>query len=164
MEERPHTRPWKHKAVIIPGQVQSRIRFATDARAFEKFCHRLTRRGVASVVVPIRWYHWIPTLGGRSVRPILDRVHETVIRCLAAHDHKDMPYVFNEPGLQEEVAPYTWEDFLSEMSHPEKGAHHEGPLELPELPPLPVPLEDQVLLIAHSAAGWMSRIYLSKAM
>lgn len=60
--------------------VSMRGRFATDARAFEQLCHRLERRGIASVVVPIRWYHWLPTLGGRSVRPILDRIHETVIR------------------------------------------------------------------------------------
>lgn len=92
--------------------------FATDARAFEKLCYRLERRGIASVVVPIRWYHWLPTLGGRSVRPILDRIHETVIRCVGAQEHKDMPYAFNEPGLQDEVAPYTVQDFWAEMGDP----------------------------------------------
>ena len=67
---------------IIPSRPP---RFATDARAFEQLCHRLERRGIASVVVPIRWYHWLPTLGGRSVRPILDRIHETVIRYATRH-------------------------------------------------------------------------------
>lgn len=71
--------------------------------------------------MPIRWYHWLPTLGGRSVRPILDRIHETVIRCVGAQEHKDMPYAFNEPGLQNEVAPYTAQDFWAEMGDPKVG-------------------------------------------
>ncbi|CAM9982542.1 unnamed protein product [Ectocarpus sp. 8 AP-2014] len=152
---RPEVPKWRHKAVIIPG-------FATDARVFEKLCHRLERRGVASVVVPIRWYHWLPTLGGRSVRPILDRIHETVIRCVCAQEHKDMPYAFNEPGLQSEVAPYTAEDFWAEMGDPKRGAHHMGPIDLPDLPSKPS-VDERVVLIAHSAGGWMSRIYLSEA-
>lgn len=68
--------------------------------------------------MPICWYHWLPTLGGRSVRPILDRIHETVIRCVGAQEHEDMPYAFNEPGLQDEVAPYTAQDFWAEMGDP----------------------------------------------
>ncbi|CAM9764203.1 unnamed protein product [Ectocarpus fasciculatus] len=152
---RPEVPKWRHKAVIIPG-------FATDARVFEKLCHRLERRGVASVVVPIRWYHWLPTLGGRSVRPILDRIHETVVRCVSAQEHKDMPYAFNEPGLQSEVAPYTAEDFWAEMGDPKRGAHHMGPIGLPVLPSKPS-VDERVVLIAHSAGGWMSRIYLSEA-
>ncbi|CAM9445784.1 unnamed protein product [Discosporangium mesarthrocarpum] len=73
-----------------------------------------------------------------------------------------MPYAFNKPGLQQKVAPYTAQDFLSEMTDPKKGAHHEGPLDLPDIPTTG-PTEDQVVIIAHSAAGWMSRIYLSQA-
>ncbi|CAM9217953.1 unnamed protein product [Pylaiella littoralis] len=152
---RPEVPRWRHKAVIIPG-------FATDARAFEQLCHRLERRGIASVVVPIRWYHWLPTLGGRSVRPILDRIHETVIRCVMADEHKDLPYAFNEPGLQKEVSPYTAQDFLAEMDDPTRGAHHMGPLNLPVLPATPSTGE-RVILVAHSAGGWISRIYLSEA-
>lgn len=109
-------------------------RFATDARAFETFCHRLERRGVASVVVPIRWYHWLPTLGGRSVRPILDRIHETVIRCVGAQEHADMPYAFNEPGLQDEVAPYTAQDFLAEMADPKASFEGRGALMIESSP------------------------------
>lgn len=29
-----------------------------------------------------------------------------------------MPYAFNEPGLQSEVAPYTAQDFWAEMGDP----------------------------------------------
>lgn len=39
-------------------------------------------------------------------------------RCVVAKEHKDMPYAFNEPGLQQEVAPYTAQDFLAEMKEP----------------------------------------------
>lgn len=37
-----------------------------------------------------------------------------------------------------------------------------GPLDLPLVPDMPAK-DDRVVLIAHSAGGWMSRIYLSKA-
>ena len=37
-----------------------------------------------------------------------------------------------------------------------------GPLDLPLLPAKPA-ADDRVILIAHSAGGWMSRIYLSEA-
>lgn len=37
---------------------------------------------------------------------------------MAAKAHADLPYAFNEPGLQNEVAPYTMQDFLSEMADP----------------------------------------------
>lgn len=60
------------------------------------------------------------------------------------------------------VAPYTVQDFLSEMVEPRNGAHHMGPLDLPHVPQLPS-VDDRVILIAHSAGGWMSRIYLSEA-
>lgn len=35
-----------------------------------------------------------------------------------ADEHKDLPYAFNEPGLQKEVSPYTAQDFLAEMGDP----------------------------------------------
>lgn len=73
-----------------------------------------------------------------------------------------MPYAFNEPGLQSMVAPYTIQDFLSEMFEPRNGAHHMGPLDLPHVPQL-TSVDDRVILIAHSAGGWMSRIYLSES-
>lgn len=44
----------------------------------------------------------------------------------------------------------------------QRGAHHMGPLDLPVLPACPTPA-DRVIIIAHSAGGWMSRIYLSEA-
>lgn len=37
-----------------------------------------------------------------------------------------------------------------------------GPLDLPLLPAEPS-ADERVILIAHSAGGWMSRIYLSEA-
>lgn len=44
----------------------------------------------------------------------------------------------------------------------QRGAHHMGPLDLPVIPVAPT-CEERVFIIAHSAAGWISRIYLSEA-
>ena len=87
-------------------------RFATDARAFEQLCHRLERRGIASVVVPIRWYHWLPTLGGRSVRPILDRIHETVIRYLRDSLFYCIPFCPHLSWVQPSDRPKLFENQL----------------------------------------------------
>lgn len=39
-------------------------------------------------------------------------------RCVHAKTHKEMPYAFNEPGLQNEVASYSLQDFFAEMDDP----------------------------------------------
>lgn len=45
-----------------------------------------------------------------------------------------MPYAFNEPGLQSEVAPYTWQDFWAEMGDPKVilRDYHRRPSRTPE--------------------------------
>jgi hypothetical protein len=43
---------------------------------------------VACQIAPIKWYHWVPTLGGRSVRPIMDRVSVALAH---ATKRKDLP-------------------------------------------------------------------------
>jgi len=53
--------------VIVPG-------FLYGASNYEGMCRRMRERGVAAMVAPIAAWHWIPVLGGRSVRPILERI------------------------------------------------------------------------------------------
>ena len=63
-------------AVIVPG-------FLTGKSEFEPLAASLTAKGIPTVVVPMGNWHWLPCLGGRSMRPMLDRIDFTV-RHLAA--------------------------------------------------------------------------------
>ena len=86
--------------IIIPGY------FASGSE-YQSLQHYLNNHlCIPTTIVPLRKRDWIPTLGGRSVIPILRRIHETVIQAMQRYHC------------------------------------------------------DQVNLVAHSAAGWISRIYL----
>jgi triacylglycerol esterase/lipase EstA (alpha/beta hydrolase family) len=87
--------------VILPGYFASAIEYQQLEKA-------LNDRGVTTTTVPLRKRDWIPTLGGRSVVPILQRIEFTV------------KYM---------------------LSHYKSSA---------------------VNLIAHSAGGWIARIYLGE--
>lgn len=63
-------------AVLVPG-------FLTGAAEFELLCQTLTKRGLPTVAVPMPNWHWIPCLGGRSARPILERIDFTVKHLIA---------------------------------------------------------------------------------
>ncbi|KAL7473578.1 hypothetical protein ACHAXS_014047 [Conticribra weissflogii] len=63
-------------AVIVPG-------FLTGKSEFEPLAALLTAKGIPTVVVPMGNWHWLPCLGGRSMRPMLERIDFTV-RHLAA--------------------------------------------------------------------------------
>ena len=66
----------------------------------------LNDQGMPTYTVPLRWWEWLPTVGGRSIAPILEKLHHTIQQL-----HRAYPTAkFN--------------------------------------------------LIAHSAAGWLGRIYL----
>ncbi|MBD2188040.1 esterase/lipase family protein [Pseudanabaena mucicola] len=66
----------------------------------------LQAQNLSATVVPLKWWDWVPTLGGRSIAPILEKLDQTVNQELAR-----------------------------------TGA-------------------SKVNIIAHSAGGWLSRIYL----
>jgi pimeloyl-ACP methyl ester carboxylesterase len=57
--------------VILPGFFAA----ATDYYPLEQY---LTQKGFSTVTVPLRKRDWIPTIGGRSMIPILQKVHETI--------------------------------------------------------------------------------------
>ena len=63
-------------AVIVPG-------FLTGKDEFIPLAQSLTSKGIPTVVVPMPNWHWLPCLGGRSMRPMLERIDFTV-RHLAA--------------------------------------------------------------------------------
>jgi hypothetical protein len=65
-------------AVLVPG-------FLTGAAEFQPLCQTLTERGLPTVAVPMPNWHWLPCLGGRSARPILERIDFTVKHLIANH-------------------------------------------------------------------------------
>lgn len=58
-------------AVIVPG-------FLTGKDEFTPLAKSLNRIGIPTVVVPMPNWHWLPCLGGRSMRPMLERIDFTV--------------------------------------------------------------------------------------
>ena len=62
-------------AVVVPGFLEGAAEFVGVAEALRK-------RGIPATVAPIHRWHWIPCLGGRSVRPILARIdHACAYAC-----------------------------------------------------------------------------------
>lgn len=88
-------------SVILPGYLAGASDYLDLAKA-------LNSQNMPTVVVPLQWWEWLPTVGGRSMAPILARLDATV-----------------KQVLQEYSAP-------------------------------------QINIIAHSAGGWVARIYLGK--
>lgn len=159
------TRTPPPRAVIIPGLLQGSSDFVAMAEA-------MRRRGVLTTVAPIKSWHWLPMLGGRSLRPILERIDFAV------------DYLRSVPETEADIvcpsATYSASDFILDMLQNPGGVFRVGgtsdPAALPPFQPhgdfdLPglgagqardVPPEAQrIFLIGHSASGWVSRIYLS---
>ncbi|GJD11979.1 hypothetical protein Gasu2_60940 [Galdieria sulphuraria] len=85
--------------IIVPG-------YGADAKEYTGLKVSLEYFGWKCFIAPIQWHHWIPTIGGRPVTPILEKLSMTVQQVL-----KDCE-------------------------------------------------TDKVHLVAHSAAGWICRIWL----
>lgn len=62
-------------AVIVPG-------FLTGKDEFLPLADSLNNIGIPAVVVPMPNWHWLPCLGGRSMRPMLERI-DFAVRHLA---------------------------------------------------------------------------------
>jgi triacylglycerol esterase/lipase EstA (alpha/beta hydrolase family) len=88
-------------SVILPG-------YLAGAIDYQQMQQTLVELGIPTTIVPLRRKDWFPTLGGRSVLPILERIDQTV---------------------QQVRQQYQTE---------------------------------RVNLIAHSAGGWIARIYLGE--
>lgn len=87
--------------VILPG-------FFASASEYFQLEGALNRQGIPAITVPLRKRDWIPTLGGRSMVPILKQIDRSVRYMLHQHN------------------------------------------------------ASKVNLIAHSAGGWIARIYLGE--
>ncbi|MDX2100516.1 MAG: lipase [Leptolyngbyaceae cyanobacterium bins.59] len=61
--------------VILPG-------YLAGAEEYLGLQTHLEQRGVPTLTVPLRKWDWVPTIGGRSMIPILRPLHETVQRAL----------------------------------------------------------------------------------
>ncbi len=57
--------------VILPG-------YLAGAADYLPLARELQTLGIQAEVVPLRWYDWLPTVGGRSVAPILDALEATI--------------------------------------------------------------------------------------
>ena len=64
--------------VIVPGYFAS----STEYQALERL---LNEQGITAVTVPLRKRDWLPTLGGRSVVPIIRQIDCTVKQVLQQH-------------------------------------------------------------------------------
>eukprot|EP00547_Thalassionema_nitzschioides_P003257 CAMPEP_0194217330 /NCGR_PEP_ID=MMETSP0156-20130528/21009_1 /TAXON_ID=33649 /ORGANISM="Thalassionema nitzschioides, Strain L26-B" /LENGTH=333 /DNA_ID=CAMNT_0038946349 /DNA_START=8 /DNA_END=1009 /DNA_ORIENTATION=+ len=145
-------------AVIVPG-------FLTGADEFKDLCSVLTNRcGIPTVAVPMPNWHWLPCLGGRSARPILERIDCTVKHLIAADG--DIAQI--SPSLFDYSLPDVWEDFQTNPGGAMQvgGAYDvdnypsvepQGKFALPES----ITSGTKVALIGHSAGGWIARAYLS---
>ena len=142
-------------AVLVPG-------FLTGAEEFRPLVDALTARGIPTVAVPMPNWHWIPCLGGRSLRPVLERLDYTVHHLAASGGD-----ISNIPPFE-----YTWRDVYKDFRENPGGIYKvggtdkvadfpfvepQGKFLLPQNEP-----QGRIALIGHSAGGWISRIYLSE--
>lgn len=165
------------RVIIVPG-------FLFGASKYEPLRKSLTEAGLDAVIAPIETWHWIPTLGGRSVRPILERIDWTVDWAMSSPEQPSdtMPWPAystadfladfrNNPGGPFAVGGSTEpEDFPIDVAPRgtfwmDKTKKHRPFSSSVSLPPNTASNKEgqnrQVALIGHSAAGWISRLYLS---
>lgn len=147
-------------AVLVPG-------FLTGADEFATLCQDLTNAGLPTVAVPMPNWHWVPCIGGRSVRPILERLDFTVQHLIANDgDINSIPkYDYNLIDM--------WKDFqtnpggILEVGGSDVVDEYPQDVDPQGIFPMPynVPQDGsskKIALIGHSAGGWMARAYLSK--
>jgi len=141
--------------VVVPG-------FLYGAPDFVALAENLRALGVRATVAPIAWWHWLPCVGGRSVRPILERVDAAVGHARTAED-----VALVAPWPRVGVV-----DFLGDLRDTPGGVLGAGGARAPDAFPVVAPRGDwpdygasrprpRCALAAHSAAGWIARIYLS---
>ncbi|KAI5072576.1 hypothetical protein GOP47_0012682 [Adiantum capillus-veneris] len=133
--------------VIVPG-------WLSESSQYRPMASYLRSKGLTTLIVPLKWLNWIPSLGGRSVRPILDRIDATINRALNEEEE-----TFYESA--DEVLAYTFSDFFKEFINPKNGAQlpQDSSIKTNETTFFNISAK-RVILIAHSAGGWICRILL----
>jgi triacylglycerol esterase/lipase EstA (alpha/beta hydrolase family) len=81
------TRP----TVILPG-------YLAGAREYLGLQQQLQALGHSATIVPLRWQDWVPTLGGRSVSPILRQIDATVQQVLGQSQAPQVNLVGHSAG------------------------------------------------------------------
>jgi hypothetical protein len=148
-------------AVIVPG-------FLTGANEFKNIKDELIAQGLPTIVVPMPSWHWLSCLGGRSARPILERIDFTV-QHLVNKLEQDEDFLNGKFPKFDYSYLDAWNDF---WENPGGIAEVGGSSLVDNYPrdiaprgnfPLPRCLRGnkKIALIGHSAGGWVSRIYLS---
>jgi len=77
--------------VILPGYLAG----AVEYRVLEQTLQAL---GFPTVTVPLRWQDWVPTIGGRSIAPILRSVEATVQQVLQQYGVPKVTLVGHSAG------------------------------------------------------------------
>jgi triacylglycerol esterase/lipase EstA (alpha/beta hydrolase family) len=77
--------------VILPGYLES-------ADAYLPLQQALTQIGTPTIVVPLRKRDWLPTLGGRSMIPILRQLDRTVNAALADRHAQQINLIGHSAG------------------------------------------------------------------
>ncbi len=77
--------------VILPGYLAG----AAEYRNLESALQNL---GIPTTIAPVRWQDWIPTLGGRSVTPILRILDATVKQVLQKYNVSQINLVGHSAG------------------------------------------------------------------
>ena len=154
--------PKLRAAVIVPG-------FLNDAQDYMPLARALTARGIPSAVVPMPLLHWIPSIGGRSVRPVLERIDHAVLHvCAMGEAVEDCTDALHVPPVEYSLADGT-ADFRTNPGGPLRVGGSEFPDEYPTdmeprgtFPAAPSKPKGSVALIGCAAGGYMARIYLSR--
>lgn len=77
--------------VILPGYLAGDVPYREMERTLESL-------GFPTVTVPLRRQDWIPTLGGRSMTPILQRLDQTVKQVMQKHNVSQINLVGHSAG------------------------------------------------------------------
>jgi triacylglycerol esterase/lipase EstA (alpha/beta hydrolase family) len=77
--------------VILPG-------YLAGATAYRQLNEGLNQQGVPTVTVPLTRWSWVPTLGGRSVTPILRQIDRTVKQVLQQHNASQVNLIGHSAG------------------------------------------------------------------
>jgi pimeloyl-ACP methyl ester carboxylesterase len=138
--------------VIIPGFLSGSDTFAPMVNALAE------TYGIRAMVVPLTVTDWIPCLGGRSVRPILERIDATV-QFMAAQESGNLPFRYNKADF--------WKDLTTNPGGVLKIGGTDIIDEYPAVEPAGSfprtvrPAVGKIALIGHSAGGWIGRVYCS---
>ena len=77
--------------VILPGYLEG-------AQAYRRLEQSLNELGFPTAIVPLRKRDWLPTVGNRSMIPILRLLHRTVKQMLQQHDCSQINLIGHSAG------------------------------------------------------------------